>query len=353
MKVRTKKPYKPRMRKGRSGWTEKRLRQIELEKIAESKARKPLDDLKSVNKMTDKDNQAMAEWLRLNSKYKDRFDSFEKFKKSYDAHYDNEIYLGGNRAQARKSALNAVRNAIKSKAEIDAEKWKKRFKNISKEFWAARKEQGGIGKGRFSWSGFSYLDYTKINGVTYEIYRINSDWVYYYPESPGENDQPRFVYSPMEEGKESADEKMKTKVEETTAPEEVFDDDTPMNQGMADDELNQAILDTFGGMGEADSDVSSDIDDLFNKGKLENYDSVYSEGFGKLKPIPLDGTSGTQKITSKIPPTVSPVKTPGGLSRTESKMKQPEPSSSGSIGLGILGALATIKPTKKRKRKKK
>lgn len=340
---------KVRSRKGRSGWAEKRLRQIEAEQetIRDIQA----DRKRQVTISRKRSGYAMAEWNRNKARYSERFGSYKVFKEVYSANFDNAMSLGKNYYQAKFVANKALRNAIKTKEELNAEKRKKDYKGISKIFWKARKEQGGIGSGKFSFNGFVFDRYDSSNGSRYMVFKVNEDWEYWDPISPNGNSQSHFVYvggATPEDVEERAD----VKVKETSATEEVFDDSQSLSQGLVDDELDQAIADTFGGMSGTDTDVASDVSDIFNESGAD--DNVYShQDIKSLTPIPLSGTTKTQKITSNVPPAVSPIKAPGGLSNTASRMKQPEPPSNGNVGLGILGALASIKPSKRRRRKKK
>lgn len=297
---------KVRPRKGRSPWAEKRLRQIAEEQAKEPKPKPRKKTLGS---------ERWREWKSNVKQYKNRYGTYAKFKENFDANYEEALSYGATKRKALKAGITAVRNSVKSPEELAHDKYRNLFKGIGRAFQKFRRNNGNLGSGRFAFSGMTYLRREKIGGVSYIVYSINEDWEYWVPDSPQGESTSFFQYvgNTARDGSERAEEKVN---EEKV--QEVFSEKQPIQ----DDDLQNEIEDTF----------------IFNK----------------------EETAPAKASGGRLPPTIPPA--PG---KSAVALPQPSPlnvrkmaqkAEMGSTDLlpdNPLGLFATVKPIKKRKRRKK
>lgn len=233
-------------RTGRKGsYAEKRLREINQEIDVQRQEQAKKARRAKINRK--KGGARRAEWNRHKAEYASRYGTYDKFKTVYDANYDEAIYNGKNTLNAKFSANSAMRNSIKTKAQLNMERRRREHKGVRSEFWRFRREQGNRGSGKFSFANFIFDRYDKANGASYMVFVINEDYEYWEPISPKSGVEPFYQYVGGENSgrsEERADEKAKEMEDEETA-KKVFNEKP--NNDFTDDELQKEIEETFGG----------------------------------------------------------------------------------------------------------
>lgn len=308
-------------RVGRKGsYAEKRLREINQEIEQERKAETVRARRATINHK--RGSARRAEWNRHKAEYTSRYGTYDKFKTVYDANYDEAIYNGKNTRNAKFSANSAMRNSIKTKAQLNMERRRREHKGVRSAFWRFRRAQGNQGSGRFSFSDFVFDRYDKANGTSYMVFVINEDYEYWEPISPKPGVEPFYQYTGGENvgrSEERADEKAKEMEDEEMA-KKVFNEQATDTQG--DDELQKEIEETFGGI--SDDSVASG-----SSGKVSSLDS--------LLPIPI-----TPAPSAKMGG--SPISTfSDGVEQYTELDENGNP----------LAILSAVKTTKRRKRRRK
>lgn len=248
---------KVRPRSGRSGWAEKRLRQVaeEQETYNEIKA----DRIRKNAISHKRSGSARAEWNRSPKKYQERFGNYSNFYTVYSTNYDEAMYSGKNTNQAKFAANKALRNATMTKAERNAQKRRQDYKGINRDFWQARREQGNKGSGKFSFNGFTFLRYDKLDGADYLVFQVNADWEFWDPISPKPGREPFFKYV----GNEAEAEEPESPIGETSpAPIEnsagkTINDMFTGVQPLKDENLENIIKETFGEDGDGGKPANS------------------------------------------------------------------------------------------------
>lgn len=234
-------------RTGRKGsYAEKRLREINREideerKVQANKARRAKINQK-------RGGARRAEWNRDKVRYTERYGTYERFKEVYDANYDEAIANGKNTRNAKFYANSAMKNSVKTKAQLNMERRRREHKGVRSEFWRFRREQGNQGSGKFSFADFIFDRYDKANGASYMVFVINEDYEYWEPISPKPGVEPFYQYVGGENAgrtEERADEKAKEMEDEEEA-KKVFNEKP--NDDQTDDELQKEIEETFGGV---------------------------------------------------------------------------------------------------------
>lgn len=310
-------------RTGRKGsYAEKRLREINQEIDAERKAQADRTKRAKINRK--RGGARRAEWNKHKAEYTARYGSYEKFRTVYDANFDEAIYNGKNTRNAKFSANSAMRNSIKTKAQLNMERRRREHKGVRSEFWRFRREQGNQGSGKFSFAGFIFDRYDKANGASYMVFIINGDWEYWEPISPKSGTEPFYQYVGGESAgrsEERADEKAKEMEDEEMA-RKVFNEKAKDEQ--SDDELQREIEETFGGI------TDDSVTDGGLGGKTASLDS--------LIPIPLDSEPATPAISGDISSTSGNV-----MSQNLELDEDGNP----------LAILSAVKTTKRRKRRRK